>query len=60
MLVCICSHLKCIILSKINAHESPQLPALCGLVIHLFIELLPPLLRILTQISQQAEWPVWD
>lgn len=29
--------IKCIILSKINAHESLQLPALCGLMIHLFI-----------------------
>lgn len=41
---------KCIILSKINAHESLQLPALCGLMIHLFIAPLFPLLRILTQV----------
>ena len=47
-------HLKFLILSKINAHESLQLPALCGLVLHLFIELLPSLLRML----KPNEWAV--
>lgn len=40
-------HLKFLVLSKINAHESLQLPALCGLVLHLFTESLPLLLGIL-------------
>lgn len=48
-------HLTFVISSKTNAHESLQLPALCGLVLHLFIEPLPPLLRILNP-SLPAGW----